>query len=195
MPLSPVSPDGLGVEIPMQLTHEQILFLAKLTASSAFKKALDEAHAVVEPGHHSVAPFCVEVGGAFDKAEDSERAGTVKALSLVTLAVALQHAGVTREAALDAIEHGLRTVGTMSTPAQRAFLRENPKVDAMHKRVTSALRKLAPPSPVKGSVKARGFVRPATEVVPSSPVVLAEDGTVDTDVSEIDEAIFLINAK
>ena len=98
----------------MNLTHEQILFLAKLTSSAAFKTALDEAHEAVAPGTHRVEPFCVEVGGAFDKAEDSERAGTVKALSLVTLAIALQHAGVTREAALDAIEHGLKVRGVVA---------------------------------------------------------------------------------
>lgn len=178
------------------MTNEQILFLAKLTSSASFKKAIDEAHAAVEPGHHTVDPFCVEVGGAFDKAEDSERAGTVKALSLVTLAIALQHAGVTREAALDAIEHGLKTVGTMSSTAQRAFLRDpaNKAVADMHKRVTDELRASAPPSPVKGSVKARGFVREA-EVVPTTPVALTEDGSVDTEVSDIDEAIFIINAK
>lgn len=181
------------------LSNEQILFLAKLTASTAFKKAVDAANDAVAVGHHSVAPFSVEVGGSFDKGEDQEAAGTVRGLTGPVLGLTLHYAGVTAEAAEAAYTKAVNELGGMTAAQQKrvvAHMAEErgeavaAKIEASIDATMAGLRQTMPTIVKKGTVRARGFVRPVSD---EPAPVLTEKGKVEV-TDELSEAVIIINS-
>lgn len=129
----------------------KILALEKAAAKTAKS---ENARAQLAPGTYSVDAL-VKVSGTLTVAPDTERVPTVSIPLLPALALALKYAGVTGQAARDAILRGVREA-LEAGQAAADILPEGleTEVAALKKSIAAEL----PKTPVNGAVKFSGTI-------------------------------------
>lgn len=175
-----------------RLTAHQLLLLNKVMGSKEFKAARDE----VEAGEHHVEDFTVRVsGGVLKVSEDTTAAATARLLNEATLAFFIKRAGITREAAMEALREAALEAQNAENGVKKALLEETGVSETL-KRVKAEVVSAMPRINKRGMVRVEAGVSLVESLPAPAPVVEAspeKDFTESED--DVDEFVMLINAK
>ncbi len=151
----------------MTLSNLQVVVLSKI-AGQLDKKA------DVAPGAHSF-DFTVRVKGQATRGEDSEQKATCRALTMETLALFIQRAGMQREKALEILVD-VMTDNIVRDASQQDALLKITGVKAAMVRLDAEMDKL-PKTKKKGAFKFKGVE--VTDCSAASAVIVGDTGPTD----------------